>query len=154
MIPRAMPNCTAIAPRLRLATAAALVVALGWGGSAGAAAHGKPGHHCACAERCKGAACCCPSDAHEPADAPASPAKVDGPSAPAPKPSDAPCARSAPCGTPDLPAPASSRPVGRMAALLTVPAPSPVPSSRLQATSGTPRLPAGFVSRLDDPPEA
>ncbi len=130
------------------------MAALAWSAPAGASVHGKSGHHCACAERCKGAACCCPSDAHEAADAPASPSKVEAPAKLAPKPSDGPCARSAPCGNPDAPAPASSRPVGRMAALLPVPPQAPAPSSRVLAATGTTRPLAGFVSRLDDPPEA
>jgi hypothetical protein len=137
---------TVLARRLMVA----VVVALGWGGAAGAATHdAKAGHHCACAERCKGAACCCPADSHD-----AAPAEVKAPTLPAPKASDGPCAGSAPCGHPDLPAPGASRPISRAVALLPVPPWPTAPAARLHAASDDLRPPLPPTARLDDPPEA
>jgi hypothetical protein len=134
-----------------LAAVFAVWMVLATGNPASAKDGGKPGHHCGCAERCKGAACCCPSDAPEPPSLARDETKA--PAQPGPVVDSSPCVGSAPCGDPAAPEPTSPRPITRSAALMPA---SPVPvvtTSRLLVSSDDPRLPRLPASRLDDPPE-
>jgi hypothetical protein len=145
------PRVLTPTPRRSSLRAAWLILAILLSAAGTASAGSK--HHCACAEHCVGASCCCKPDNETRAE-PKPEAKPHTPS-PAPLTTpDGPCVGQAPCGLPDLPGPSASGSIARLA-ILTVTGPrEPDRSTRLRAIANAPCLPARFVARLDDPPEA
>jgi hypothetical protein len=136
------------------------VVAACWlAGTASAASVGggpaQAAHHCKCAEKCRGAACCCGKADRVLAPAPAPSENKEPAPAGADRIIDAgPCVSCAPCGGEGLPGPAPGWTNARLAALgPVVLTPAPAHVSRLTENSATP-CPSSLSSRLDDPPEA
>jgi hypothetical protein len=108
-------------------------------------------HHCKCASACRGASCCCASDAP---DVPARARPLAAP-APLPGPKDAgPCLDSAPCGGGDgVPASATGLALCKAIAPASF-TPFPAgPAARSAFPASETLHPAPPAARLDDPPE-
>ena len=150
-----LPDSAGRAPRRTLAALVAVALWLAVGvnapGSTVGAVPVKPaaGHKCKCGMACRGASCCCASDA----PAPARKAEPSGrPARPSARP-DGPCVGSAPCGGEGLPGPPSGRTAWKPAAVLRASVVAPTVSQAFAADPSTTPLPSRRASRLDDPPD-